>query len=206
MRLKLVCFIFLALSFLTACQPTQKPKEEATSVEVEISEETETIPAAEKPKSDIEFIKDKYAIIVNANPHRIDSFIVECGGGTTRLERRYNEKEEISYLQYEICGGHGCSTSHHYFWEGKLIFKLYQDTYWVGNSDYMKEHRTYFKDQEMIRCLEKEVSTTNGQPSIEDLMKKTPNSEVDCTTEKLTEDLVKLMTLKQGDAESYLCE
>lgn len=189
-----------------ACQPTQNPKEEAASAPVETLEEKETISAAEKPKTDIEFIKDKYAIIVNANPHRIDSFIVECGGGTTRLERRYNEKEEISYLQYETCGGHGCSTSHHYFWEGKLIFKLYQDTYWAGNSDFMKEYRTYFKDQEMIRCLEKEVTTTNGQASIEDLMKKASNSEVDCTTEKLTADLAKLMTLKQEEAEVYLCE
>ncbi len=188
-----------------ACQPTQNPKEGAASAPIETLEAEETMPAVEKPKSDIEFIRDKYAIIVNANPHRIDSFIVECGGGTTRLERRYNEKEEINYLQYQTCGGHGCSTSHHYFWEGKLIFKLYQDTYWVGNSDFMKEHRSYFKDQEMIRCLEKEVSTTNGQPSIEDLMKKTPNTEVDCTKEKLTKDLAELMTLKKETAEGYLC-
>ncbi len=191
---------------MTACQSTQDAKEEAASTTLETLEEKEASPAVEKPKSDIEFIRDKYAIIVNADPQRVDSFIVECGGGTTRLERRYNEKEEISYLQYEICGGHGCSTSHHYFWEGKLIFKLYQDTYWVGNSDFMKEHRTYFKDGEMIRCLEKEVSTTNGQPTIEDLMKKASNSEVDCVAEKLTDDLAKLMRLKQEEAEVYLCE
>lgn len=206
MRLKLVSFIFLIFSFLTACQSTQNPKEEADSTAVETLEEKEATPAAEKPKSDIEFIRDKYAIIVNGTPERVDSFIVECGGGTTRLERRYNEKGEINYLQYETCGGHGCSTSHHYFWEGKLIFKLYQDTYWVGNSDFMKEYRTYFKEEKMIRCLEKEVSTTNGQPSIEDLMKKASNSEVDCTTEKLTADLAKLMTLKQEEVEVYLCE
>lgn len=189
-----------------ACQSTQNPEKEGLSVEEEAPEETETVSAAEKPKSDLDFIRDKYAIIVNTNPARVDSFIVECGGGMTKLERRYNEEEAISYLQYQICGGHGCSTSHHYFWEGKLIFKLYQDTYWVGNSDYMKEHRTYFKNQEMIRCLEKEVSTTNGQPSIEDLMKKASNSEVDCTPEKLTTDLAKLMTLRQEEAEVYLCE
>jgi hypothetical protein len=115
-------------------------------------------------------------------------------------------KVKISYLQYQVCSDHGCNTVHHYFWEGKLIFIFEQRSYWVGSTDKLSEHRTYFKDGMMIKCLEKEVTTTNGQQDIDQLLKKTSNGEVDCTSDRLTDNVWGLVTLNRDSAEKYFCE
>ena len=104
------------------------------------------------------------------------------------------------------CGQHGCLTTHHYFWDGELIFIFSQNSYWAGQSDFLIEHRTYFKNGKMFRCLEKEVSTTNGEAKTKELAKKTPNQQDDCKSEKLTPNHSMMKTLTRETAKSYFCQ
>lgn len=157
-------------------------------------------------ETDILFIRDKFNIIANAKNYRSDSYSFECDGGEIYFERKYNEKEELVYLSDEYCGGHGCQIDQYYFWNGDLIFIFSKTTHWVGNTDSIVEHRTYFKKDQMIQCLEKEVSSENGDPKIEVLALNTKNQEVECTSDKKPNNLEELMALNTEEMEPYFCQ
>jgi len=147
----------------------------------------------------------KCAIITDAINYKVDSTTVECERGTARIERRSTEKGELRYLLENACGEHGCVTTHHYFWENDLIFIFRQNYYYAGNSGYMQEQRTYFKNDEMFHCLEKDVSTDKGYEALIKLLENTANKTVDCTPNKRTENLQQLVDLAVNKAKEYYC-
>jgi len=155
--------------------------------------------------SDINFIREKCAIITGTTNYKIDSITVECDQGVSKIERRSTENGELRYLLEESCGEHGCVSTHYYFWENNLIFIFRDNYYYAGNKDYIQEHRTYFKNNEMIRCLEKDLSTSKGYETLKELAKKTANKTVDCTPEKRTKDLQQLIKLDINKAKDFFC-
>ncbi len=223
----LMTFSFLCL--ITACQDAPQSKDEASSAKMENkpAAETKTLVADSKTVSadkeeavqektenvkptsieeDIQFIRDKYAIIRKATHYKTVPFKAQCDERTmVKLDRKYNEKGELSYLQYHDCGGHGCSTKHHYYWEGELIFIFHVNDYSPGSTHIIEEHRTYFKNGKMFRCLEKKAHYYEGQAPMAELLKKASNDEVDCTPEKRTKNLSELEDLSIDKAKDYFC-
>lgn len=157
-------------------------------------------------EGDIQFILDKYNLISKATDYKIVPFEAKCDERSSAfLERKYNQKGALSYLKYVSCGEHGCRTKEHYYWEGELIFIFHENDFTPGSSHIIEAHRTYFKNGQMIRCLEKEAHYHEGQPPMEELLKKAENKEVDCTPEKLTSNLSELESLSLEEAQNYFC-
>lgn len=226
----LLIFSILSFNFQSCTSPTTQEGSEATTDKANEQPETptpETTTAApteitsttatpstesEEPtkgssvEAKIQFVRDKYAAITSATDYRVDSTAIECERGFHRMERWSTQQGELRYLQEEACGEHGCTLTHHYFWDKELIFIFRQNYYYAGNSDYMQEHRTYFGGNEMIRCLEKDVSTTKGYEYLQQLVEKTPNKTVDCDPEKRTRDLQELIDLDLANARAFYCE
>ena len=185
------------------------PKEETKTPEVEAAA---TKPSSVEPEkessedSDIQFIRDKYAIITNATNYKVDSITVDCEHGTSTIERRSTDEGELRYLLENSCGDHGCATNRHYFWDNKLIFIFRQNYYYAGNSDYLQEHRTYFKNDKMFRCLEKNVSTDKGYEELKKILQKTANQTIDCAPNKRTGNLQQMIDLDLTKAKDFLCD
>ena len=157
-------------------------------------------------ETDIKFIRNKFNIINKANNYKTVPFETRCDRmSSDKLIRKYNTNGELSYLSHKACGAHGCSTKEHYYWKGALIFIFRVNDYSPGSTHVIEEHRTYFKDGKMIRCLEKEARYYEGQPPMAELLKKAVNKEVDCTPEKRTEKLSELESLSLEDAQKYFC-
>lgn len=206
----LLILVALSLQSCGSGDTTVGPQETATentaNQVVEAPQEAPAQSVVNSLESDIEFIRDKYSVITQATPIRRDSFAMECDGGTNMIIREYDEQNELAYLLYESCSEHGCTIAHHYFWGKELIFLFKQNTFWVGNMDQIKESRTYFKDRQMIRCLEKEATTTEGYDALEKALRNAPNTEVDCTSDRITANLQRLRNLPEGKAQIYLCQ
>ena len=157
-------------------------------------------------ESAIQFIQDKCEIITKATHHKTVPFEIQCDErSSTQLERKYDKKGALSYLKYVECGGHGCRTKHHYYWEGELIYIFHENDFTPGHSHVIEEHHTYFRKGQMIRCLEKEARYYPGQPPMEELLKKAAMKEVDCTPEKLTAKLSEIESLSLDKAQAYFC-
>ena len=204
-----LCFV---LGFVVACESTTKTTDTTTDKTSAAKAENKTAQAVETAKpttieSDIQFIKEKYAIISKATNYRILPFETTCDQRTSvKLERRYNEKNELSYLQYMDCGEHGCMTRHHYYWAGQLIFIFYVNDYTPGSSHIIEERRTYFKNGQMISCLEKKAHVHEGTAPMAELLKKALNKEVDCSPEQRTKHLSELENLAVEKAKEYFCD
>jgi len=211
--------ILTVLCLTTACENVPESKDKTASPETENTAVKET-PTETKEKvqentgniestsieSDIQFIRDKYAIISNATNYKTVPFEVRCDErSSSKLVRKYNEKGQLSYLELHDCGGHGCSVKHHYYWEGQLIFIFHKNDYTPGSSHIIEEHRTYFKNGQMIRCLEKKAHYYDGQPPMEELLKKAKNEEVECTPDKRTKNLSEIENLSLDKAKAYFC-
>ena len=215
---------FLTSIILPGCRGTEKPDTSATIDTSEIIETSVNNPNPESVdkadvdqkntkksnplsiETDILFIRDKYKIITEASNYKTVPFDTQCDEITSiKLERKYNEKGKLSYLQYKDCGEHGCTSRQHYYWDGKLIFIFHQNDLAIGSGQTIEEYRTYFKDGKMIRCLEKKVSWRQGERPIEDLLKKASNKEVDCTPDKLTSNLPEMESLSVDKAKKYFC-
>ncbi|MBC8756260.1 hypothetical protein H2O64_16420 [Kordia sp. YSTF-M3] len=216
------------IGVLTACESTPKSNDSTTTPETKnttILEEkvTDTTSATTDTEetvqedtdankstsieSDIQFIRDKYAIITNATNYKTIPFEAQCDErSSVKLERKYNEKGELSYLQYRVCGDHGCATKHHYYWDGQLIFIFHKNDYTPGTSHIIEEYRTYFKNGQMIRCLEKKAHYYEGQLPMTELLKNAKNEEVECNSDKLTAELTKMETISVKDAKAYFCQ
>ncbi|MFK7903958.1 MAG: hypothetical protein AB8B69_02490 [Chitinophagales bacterium] len=194
------------LCLIIGCQNTPQQKDEIKSTDkVQNTEESAENIEDSSIESGIQFIRDKYEIISQAD-YKTVPFDTQCDERTAvKLDRKYNEKGELSYLLYSDCGEHGCSTKHHYYWEGELIFIFHKNDYSPGSSHIIEEHRTYFKNGKMIRCLEKKAHYHEGQAPMKELLKKASNQEVDCTPDKLTAKLTELETLSIQEAKNYFC-
>lgn len=220
MNRSLFFLCFLILCSLMACQnpPHTKDNTSPTEVKNQSSNDSGTDGKKETHQADtetanqpsieenIQFIKDKYGIIVKSIHYKTIPFETQCDERTTvSFERKYNEKGALTYMQLIECGEHGCSTKQHYYWDGELIFIFHKNDYTPGVSHIIEEYRTYFKNSKMIRCLEKTASSYPGQASAEELLKKAPNQEVDCASDKLTVNLSELESLTTEKAISYFC-
>ncbi len=212
MKSKILIILFITVIIGSCTQSSTSSDSQATKTQDSTSsnEAVKTVEAestdSSSIESDIQFIRDKYDLISNAADYKTVPFATECDErSSTKLERKYNKKGELSYLKYEECGGHGCSIKHHYYWEGELIFIFHKNDSTPGNSHIIEEHRTYFKNGEMIQCLEKKAHRHGGQAPMEELLKKANNKEVDCTPEKLTANLSEIESLSIEDAEKYFC-
>lgn len=154
----------------------------------------------------IQFIQDKYNTINNAKDYETFFFATRCDAmSLDQLERRYNKNGKLSYLKHVVCGRHGCRTREHYYWEGELILIFQMDDLDEGVTSVKNENHTYFKNGQLIRCLEKKARYYEGQPPMEELWKKAKNKEVDCTPEKLTAKLSELESLSIDEAQKYFC-
>ncbi len=232
MKRILFLIIFPALCLMTACESQTPPadtppvvaddkaaekKETATT---KVPDEAPTAPApvedvvvAEDTKgtggtleADIQFIQDKFAIINQGTNYKTVPFNMECEGmAYFQLNRKYNEKGELSYLISGDCSEHGCETKEYYYWEGELIFAYKKKDFTPGSSHFIEEYRTYFKNGKAIRCLEKEAHNNMGEPPMKDLLSKARNKEVECSTEFLEDATEELKTLKVEDARKYFC-
>ncbi len=202
MKSKIFLLSFLNLFLLTACQNPKEPKSEETPS----IESSSTDVKATSLEADIKFIQEKYKIISEATDWKTVPVVTQCEEiGETQLVRKYNEKGELAYLELTQCGGHGCLSKEHYYWDGKLIFLFSKNDFTPGSSHIIEEHRTYFKEGTMIRCLEKQAAYHEGQPPMEELLKKAVNKEVDCAPAKLTTNLSKIESLSVEEAQKYFC-
>ncbi|MFK7746929.1 MAG: hypothetical protein AB8B65_00930 [Kordia sp.] len=185
---------------------TKKPVETTTKPTETVKENTENNEAT-SIEADIQFIREKYAIISKAKNYKTVPFEVRCDErSSSKLIRKYNEEGKLAYLELHDCGGHGCRTKYHYYWDGQLIFIFHKNDYTPGSSHIIEEHRTYFKNGKMIRCLEREANYYDGQPPMEELLKKAKNKEVECTPNKLTENLSEIENLSLDKAKAYFCK
>lgn len=192
----------LGLFLITSCKNTAPIHEKTTTA----SQDNTAITKESSLEENITFIQKKYELIKQMEDY--ESVLVEAqcdDNSSNKLERRYNSKGALSYLKYRSCGAHACSTKHHYYWDGQLIFIFHKNDYAPGNSHIIEEHRTYFKNGKMIRCLEKKAHQHPGQAPIEELLEKAENKEVECSPEKLTINLAELEALSSGEAQKYFC-
>ena len=227
MKSRIVWMILVAI-ILGSCNQSSNSSESPAPTAQNVERSTEAVKSAEQTSAtaaaetniqskvsgdqssivaDIQFIRDKVDMINKATDYRTVPFKKQCDEmSSTELERKFNDKRELCYLKYVECGGHGCMTKHHYYSEGELIFIFYQNDYSPGSSHVIEEHRSYFKNGKMIRCLEKEARYYEGQPPMTELLEKAENKEVDCSAEKLTAHLTILETINlDQDAQEFLC-
>ena len=135
-----------------------------------------------QPKDQIEFIREKHALIESKMESKTNSVIelvkeTEVGAITYK---RAMDGENIMYAYSSDCDDHGCSQSSYYFWDNKLIFKFDQSSSWVGQSDKISEKRTYYLDETEILCLQKTKTGTGGYDTVNQLLIKTKPDTLMC--------------------------
>ena len=158
---------------------------------------------AKQHAEDLSFIYAKQKEIINEHIHKTDKFTFECTKGEVTLERQYNDNDEIHLMSYHLCGDDGCSTKHHYFWENKLIYQFHHHEVAKDGKQVVDDHRTYFKDGKIVRCLESRYSYVKGEVLPED----NSYEEVDCTlADKISKEMEKLLTLSEEEAKAFLCK
>jgi len=206
MKSKVLLLLFISIVMSSCKQSSTSSDSHANNTQQSTNEEPKTAEPS-SIASDIEFIRDKYKIISEATDYKTVPFKTQCDDGRSEdeLERKYNKKGALSYLKHISCGEHGCRTRQHYYWEGDLIFIFQKDDFTPGSSHVITEQRSYLKNGQMIRCLEKEARYNEGQPPMEKLWEKAKNKEVDCSSERLTPNLSELESLKLDEAKKYFC-
>lgn len=217
-----VCAI---LFVFTACQNQEPSVDEkpSTAAKENVAKETNTPeadPVAQTQEligeisdmsdssieSDIQDIREKYAIISKATHYKTVPFETNCGDNTSiKFVRKYNEKGQLSYLLYHLCAEEGCFISHHYYWDEKLFFIFKQSDITPGVSHIIEERRTYFKGDQVIQCLEKTAHQHEGTAPMSELLKKAENKKVECTSEFLSDILMDIETLPVAEAKKYFC-
>lgn len=163
----------------------------------------EQLAYAKQHAKDLEHVYSRRKEIDNEKVIKKDLFNFECTNGKITLERIYNEDNEIHLLVYSICNDQGCSTKHHYFENNKLFYQFHHHEQDQGDKHMVDDHRTYFKDGEIVRCLEKRYSYNKGEAHTDTGEFK----QVDClAADKITKDIEKLLTLAEADAKALLCK
>lgn len=210
----LLATVLWSLSFQSCTESTssnsdveENPTSMADSTEVtpkggtEMSVE-EQLAYAKQHVEDIMHVYSQKEEIDKEKVIKKDLFNFECANGKITLERFYNEANEIHLLVYSICDDKGCSAKHHYFENDKLFYQFHHHETDQGDKYMVDDHRTYFKDGEIVRCLEKRYSYNKGEPHTDAVEFK----QVDCVAaDKITKDIEKLLTLAEADAKAFLC-
>jgi len=222
--LLLIVSLILTFSFESCTEPgtsdsttidTNVSKEESTDTMSDTNTETET---KEKKHSEmttqehsnfvaqhadhLTFVNEKMIEIKTEHVKKKDYFTFECESGKVSLERHYNDADEVHLLTYTQSLGDAISAKHHFFWENKLIYQFYHHEVKEGDKFVVDDHKTFFKDGEMLKCLEKKYSYINGEakPNV-------PYELVDCVqVDKLTKDIEKLLISPEDEAKALFCK
>ncbi len=155
---------------------------------------------------ELTFVNEKIVDIKNEHIHHKDQFTFECDKGKVDLERIYNDDNQIHLLSYHIHGEDGISTKHHYFWDNKLIYQFHHHEGAEGGKQVIDDHKTYFKEGKIIRCLEKKISYSKGEEHPNDLFVNATYEQVDCVpADKLTKNIEQLLAYSEEEAKDYFC-
>ncbi|MEM7105202.1 MAG: hypothetical protein AAF502_18840 [Bacteroidota bacterium] len=217
-----VCLCFQGCDQLTSSDSNNgdvTESDEADQVDSLTTDEPENIPELEdKPHSELsvqeysdfitkhaehlETVDKKFVAIKNEHVKKKDQFTLECENGEAHLERLYNDNDEVHLLSISNYKDDNSSVKHHYFEGGKLIYQFYHHVVQNGETFMVDDHRTFFKDGKMLKCLEKRYSYKNGESE--------PFAQyelVTCQSDlKLTADIDKLVTMSEEDAKAFLCK
>lgn len=153
----------------------------------------------------LSFVNTKMKEIKNENIVKKDFFNFNCENGNASIERLYNDKGKIHLLTTSTLSQDSTTSSvkHHYYWEDKLIYQDYHHVVRDGSTMKVDDHKTYFKDGELLKCLEREYNYQRTENEPHDI----PYKIVDLDPgTKLTKDLNKLVTLPEEEIKTFLCK
>lgn len=157
-----------------------------------------------KHEKHLSFVNEKIDKIISEHIDKKDQFEFECANGEASLERIYNDDGEV-HLLTTVEGskdGKSSSAKHYYFWENKLIYQFHHHVVDDGSTVEVDDHQTFFKDGEMLKCLEKKYSYKKNESEPQNV----PYKLVDLNpASKLTKDMEKLLRLPEGDIKGFLC-
>jgi len=153
----------------------------------------------------LHFVENKMIEIKNETIKKKDQFQYECEKGNVSIERQYNDKNEIHLLTFTKYSPDSTtsSTKHHFFWENKLIYQFYHHVVEEGSKYMVDDHKTFFKDGEMLKALEKRYSYNKNEPVPTDGVYELADLD---HASKLTKDIEKLLTSSEGEIKTYLCK
>ena len=156
---------------------------------------------AAKHADHVSTVTEKMIEIKNEHIKKKDYFTFECQSGKINLERLYNDEDEIHLMSIYMCKGEDCSNKNYFFENNQLIYEFHHHEVKKGDEFAVDDHKTYYKDGKMLKCLEKTFSYKDGDAS--------PNVAyqlVDCNHDnKTSKDMVKLLTLSEEQAKALLC-
>lgn len=165
---------------------------------------------AAKHAEDISAVYAKVEEINNEKVARKDHFDFLCSNDSNTVitfERIYNEKKEIHHLFYTKKKNNDYYNTQYYFLNNKLFFQFHHHEVNKGGKQVVDDHRTYYKDGEMFRCLEREYSYEEGKEDITTIETKTPYHQVNCVpADKLPKDIETLLTMSKEEVEKYFCK
>ncbi len=131
----------------------------------------------------IVYIREKFAHItsgIKSGTYDTTHIQHAVGGEFANYERATFE-DEIRFMSVAYCSDHGCVKTSYYFWEGALIFKFVEDSHWVMHTDEIVEKRTYYDNEQEIKCLERTAKGTGGYEVIKKKIGKTKQNEIPCS-------------------------
>ena len=153
----------------------------------------------------LSFVDNKMVEIKNEHVGKKDHYEFECENGFASLERHYNDNGDIHFLMTHTHNQDSTSSSakHHFFWEDKLIYQFYHHEVEKDGNYMVDDHKTFFKDGELLKCLERTYSYKKDESAPHDVPYELVNLDADS---KLTKDLEKLLTLSEEEIKTYLCK
>lgn len=135
-----------------------------------------------QPKDQIEFIREKYALIeskIESQTYSVIALVKNTEAAVITYKRAI-DGENIMYAYSADCDDHGCSQSSYYFWDNKLIFKFDQSSSWLGQSDKISEKRTYYLNETEMLCLQRTKTGSGGYDAVNQLISKVPQDTLPC--------------------------
>lgn len=151
----------------------------------------------------LSFVQDKMVEIKNEHVKKQDHFQFDCGDESITLDRYYNDNDKIHLLTYVQEDSISSSAKHHFFWEDKLIYQFYHHSVEEGEMYVVDDHKTFFKDGKMFKCLEKNYKYKKYEDEPHDV----PYELVDVNpASKLTADMEKMLTSSEAEIKELLCK
>lgn len=184
-----ICYLTLSVFFL-ACSNENTNSEGSGEADVNASEEsTDDKIEASYSTSEVEqqvlFIREKHDIITSkmvSGAYTSLELEEEFGGGFSTYKRSM-DGEQIRFASVQTCHDHGCDETSYYFWDDKLIFKFEEGSFWVGNADEVSEKRTYYLNENEIRCLTRSIKGPEGYEATKKSLAKKIQDTLQCNAQ-----------------------
>ncbi len=188
---------------------SEKTDTNTTSNDADIEKvNKESAESSNRVEEQIALIKDKFSVIsedMKAGKYKDEKYETECGGGITKLNKAM-DGSDLRFLSKNDCSDHGCTKTSYYFWEGALLFKFIESSYWVGTTDEVEQKRIYYKDGQVIRCLQKKTSGTKGYDAAIKALSNMKNAPGECEDKDEMAYLKNLVHLAdQHQVEDFFC-